>query len=160
MCWRSTNATFENGSIEGAWVATDDGPQAIFDLGRSLEWLLGGTIRRVWFEGELRKIVTAEVLPRIPVEGVTELPLDLVFDVPEERRPRPWMGEASWHLISIVPPIEDLPASPSGGGEDRLLRFRTSTPYYCMGPGPTYVLECRAGGVTIARSASFEPRGW
>lgn len=157
MRWRATNLAFEHGFIEGAWVATDDGPQAIFDLGRSIDWLLGDTIRRVWFEGELLKTVTAEVLPRIPIEGVDELPRDLVFDISEQRRPRAWAGTTSWHLLGVGTWLTTASADGGTLGEESALRFDFGLLCDLSMPD-TYVLECRVGDVTVARSAPLTGR--
>lgn len=152
--WRATDATFENGTIEGAWAATDDGPLAIFDLGRSIEWLLGGTVRRVWFEGELRKVVTAEVLPGIAVEGLTRGEGWFSVEVPEPRRPRPWSGDATWAGIEVATDWYRLHEARSGPGDQ--LHF-SGTNGLCSSV-PARIVECRIGGVAVARSLLDDAR--
>ncbi|MBL8862298.1 MAG: hypothetical protein JNK02_09835 [Planctomycetes bacterium] len=153
--WRATHAAFENGAIDGAWVATDDGPQAIFDLGRSIEWLLGGTIRRLWFEGELRRIVTAEVLPAIEVAGLELADDGFAVVVPEDSRPRAWKGDATWVGIEVRAPgaVREALGSPSGNGRVTFELERE------VDGTPTRIVECRVGGVAVARSTVFPRAG-
>lgn len=147
MRWRSRNPIFEQGAIDGAWVATDAGPQAIFDLGRSMDWLLGEKVLRIWFEAELTQFTTAEVLPRIDIPGVTR---ESIPDVEELERalPRPWTGAYEWIVLE---------PGPSG----YLATFEgTSWPQYCGQDTSRLarIFEARLGDVTVARSAAFEPR--
>lgn len=153
MRWRATNATFENGSIEGVWIATDDGPRAVFDLWRSNEWLLGGTIRRVWFEGELLKIVTAEVLPRIELDAEYMGGEGLVMIVlPESKRPRAWAGDPEWVLMQVRQEMGYAREKRLLRLDERILEFDAVSDPCFAGDPPVLILECRVGGVTVARS--------
>ncbi|MCY2960857.1 MAG: hypothetical protein NTY35_11880 [Planctomycetota bacterium] len=157
MRWRATQPLYENGSIDGAWVATEDGPRAVFDLGRSNAWLLGGTIRRVWFENQLLKIVTAEVLPSIELD--VEYPNKqgmVVIYLPESKRPRAWSGDPEWLVVNI---------SREGGFardrhllrlDERMLEFDAVDHMCSVAERPTLIVECRVGGVTVGRSKELD----
>jgi len=156
MRWRAKNEKFEHGAIQGAWVATDDGPQAVFDLWRSTEWLLGDRIKRVWFEGELLKIVTAEVLPEVPLEGLSVTDAGFEFYLSESKRPRAWSGDLGW-LVLVVDEaaglVWQLDSANVRADGSPVLRF---DPSYCFADVPlsagSRIVECRVGNVTIART--------
>jgi len=156
MRWRAKNEKLEHGSIEGAWVATDDGPQAVFDLWRSNEWLLGDRIKRVWFEGELLKIVTAEVLTDVPLEGLSVTDAGFEFVLSESKRPRAWRGDLEWLALLVhedATLVKRYDATVRADGAPGL-RF---DPAFHNGSSPLWMVECRVGGVTIART---RPLGW
>lgn len=158
MRWRATNSTFEDGEIEGVWVATADGPQAIFDLGRSVEWLLGGMIRRVTFEGEMRRIATGEILPRIDVPGVTTLDGHAPFETIEAALPRPWTGNFEWVLVGVRPAWNSVSFGENYEIDDER-KVHWSSLRGTDSPPCTRILEVRSNGVTVARTPAFEPAG-
>ncbi len=158
MRWRATNATFENATIEGVWVATADGPQAIFDLGRSVEWLLGGLIRRVTFEGELRRIATGEILSRIDVPGITTLAGHPPFETIEAAMPRPWTGSFEWVLVGVQPQWNRVRFE-RGFSIDADRRVSWPSLQGTDEPPWTRMLEVRSNGVTVARTPVFETAG-
>lgn len=100
MAWRSRSKVFENGAVDGVWVAGEDGPVALFDLNRSLAWIAGKRIARIWFERSLSRIVSAEVLSDVPAlasYGVPQVRGDVwVFVPPAGALPTPRHGEARW----------------------------------------------------------------
>ncbi len=157
MRWRATNTTFENGAIEGVWVATADGPQAIFDLGRSIEWLLGGVIRRVTFEGELRRIATGEILPRIDVPGVTTPMAAPPLETIEAALPRPWTGNFEWVLVGVIREwnLVNFQTAASSTEEERRAFWSSLQRDGAL----TGILEVRSNGVTVARTPAFGPEG-
>ncbi|MEM7516276.1 MAG: hypothetical protein AAF368_05050, partial [Planctomycetota bacterium] len=65
--WRSRSELAVRGRMEGVWSKRADGSDlALFDLERSLPWLAGGRLRRVWFEGALATLFSAELLEEAP----------------------------------------------------------------------------------------------
>lgn len=149
--WRAKNALFENGTIEGAWIATEDGPQAVFDLGRSLEWLLGGGIRRITFEGELSRFVTAEVLPRIPLAGLEVTEQGFRFELGESQRPRAWSGELEWLALIVHGDADVVYRHEGQASADGTFQFRFDSGL-CNAAAPWRMVECRVDGVTVART--------
>jgi hypothetical protein len=165
MGWRSASKEFEIGLIQGAWLQTDDGPRAIFDLARSTEWLLGGTVKRIWFENQLLSIASAEVLPSLPLPEV-DLAGVLAPDgrvlVPPAARPRALLGSVRWVLVQAEV-REALFHSWEGRLEgDEHVVFpdaRARTPGR-VDPRPDgyRVLECRVDGTTVARTPAIAVR--
>ncbi|MEM7310825.1 MAG: hypothetical protein AAF682_29410 [Planctomycetota bacterium] len=60
--WRVTEPALANGSQRCVWVETGDEPVLVADLGRSLAWLLGDRVRRVWLEGGATSVGQARFL--------------------------------------------------------------------------------------------------
>lgn len=157
MRWRARNPTFEHGSIAGAWVATDQGPQAIFDLGRSLEWALGERVLRIWFEGELGQFVTAELLPRIDLELEASARYGTEMGrVPLDKRPRAWTGDVTWRIARVDP--EDGAFSLRECVELDGERISCDSVNFSCFPNneAARFLECCVGEVTVARSADVD----
>jgi hypothetical protein len=164
MGWRATQKEFEHGSIEGAWIEVDGDPVAVFDLARSEAWLLGGTIRRIWFENQLRTIATAELLRELPVSGAlshewvaADVESRTTFRLPATSQPQTLHGAAEWHLIKLEGHWGEDARSARGEpvGEDTW-RFGFFDPFLrtCFPPAPTGVLECRVGDAVVARFQS------
>jgi len=149
--WRAKNALFESGTIEGAWIATADGPQAVFDLARSNEWLLGGGIRRITFEGALVPFVTAEVLPRIPLAGLAVAEHRYRFELEESARPRAWSGELEWISLLLHGDADFVDRHEGAALSDGSIQLRFDG-RICTGDAPWRMVECRVGGVTVART--------
>jgi len=148
--WEATNPLFANGVVEGAWVAGEEGPRAVFDLARSPEWLLGGSIRKVWLEN-LFKVVSAEVLPSIGLEGV-DAP-GVALSVPEATRPRALRGFETWVLVRI--PVDDEPLVEHEGrwsGDRLVFDVPDEDARSDAAERPWWCVECRVGGTAVART--------
>ncbi len=76
-----------DGTQRGVWVLGENGPEAVFSLAENPTWLLAGTMRSVWFVGDLQfarstrvtegpRPLPPSVQPRLVNEGV-----DWSFDV-------------------------------------------------------------------------------
>lgn len=121
--FRARGALCERGELTGAWVAGEDGQEAYFDVERSLCWLLGGRIRRIWFEEALSRVVSAEVLERplrlVPGVAPRTEGGDWRIDLDAGALPVPRTGEAVWRLelldVATFARVE-LPATLDAGG--------------------------------------------
>jgi hypothetical protein len=68
--WRASGGA--TGELVGAWVAGDDGTQAVFDLCASTEWVLADRVKVLYSEhgwGSIRDAVLLDSLPEAEVEG-------------------------------------------------------------------------------------------
>jgi hypothetical protein len=88
VSWRASEPAVREGAARGVWVGGGESPEAVFDLGASLAWVLGDRIQRIWFEG-LPTVELAEVLESLPALAQDGEPLvpaqdgeDWVFDLP------------------------------------------------------------------------------
>jgi hypothetical protein len=163
VAWRARSALAANAALEGAWIAGPDGPRAFFDVERSLAWLVGEEIARVWFEGALADPVSAEVLtqvPRLEAPRRTRDGADWLFEVDPDEPPRPLAGAGAWRLELLdLARLEALAldAEPEPAGQGRRLRVRQAALWEDRvlerGGGPiAWSLAFRVGPVTLARS--------
>jgi hypothetical protein len=158
MRWRSRSERFENGSIDGAWIAGRDGPVAIFDLTRSLEWLAGKRIARIWFERSLSKLVSAEILADVP---------PLAHSAPPEARsdawtfepwseaelPRALHGETRW-VVGVLDLGRYRYAEFVAAEIAPVLRFPGAAEWERSAAGPlVWSLEYRVGDTALARAS-------
>lgn len=66
LSWRALEEDCETGALGGVWIRDEQGPQAIFETGGSVAWLLGRRIARVLVEGELvHAFASAELLEEL-----------------------------------------------------------------------------------------------
>ncbi len=143
MHWRGQAAQAVEGTVQGAWLAGEHGPVALFDLTGQLGWLAGGRLRRIWFEGPLVKIASAALLPEPPPPAsspaapsgafeplVTEAYWE--FPLAAQDWPRGLLGgERSWVLGLCVPAL--LKDGAVGGADPVNVRGA---------PGSVWYLEC------------------
>ncbi len=158
MRWRSRSQEFENGSIEGVWIAGRDGSVAVFDLSRSLEWLAGKRIARIWFERSLSKIVSAEILADVaPLAHIAPPDVrsdDWGFDSPPEAQlPRALHGEARW-VVGVLDLGRYRYAEFVATQVAPELLFKGASEWERSSDGPiVWSLEYRVGGAAIARAS-------
>jgi len=100
--WNASSRLVPEGEHLGVWLADEDGPMAVFDLGRSLAWLLGGRITPAWLPEPLTSIASGEFLEDVPA---IDPPLhaetdgdDWVFGLWGERLSEPLGEPAHWRL--------------------------------------------------------------
>ena len=102
VSWRSRSAFCDRSELQGVWIDGEDGPEAIFDVERSLCWLLGQQVRRVWFEELLTRIVSAEVLDAPQAIESQLVPSsaagDWIFEFDADALPQPIDGEGVWSV--------------------------------------------------------------
>jgi|694.fasta_scaffold01017_30 hypothetical protein len=53
-------------AVEGLWIRGEEPAQAWFELSAEPRWMLAERIRRVWSEGDLTKVTSAEILRQLP----------------------------------------------------------------------------------------------
>ncbi len=165
LSWLATSKDQETGSIEGAWVLTEDGPRAVFDLARSREWLLGGTVRRIWLKNQLLSIEYAEVLPELVLPGEWRLERWVEHGirrgariaVPLEQQPRALHGQLEWVLQELsVDPCEVRLATyagrPLADGSIGFLGASAGSPIAESGSRRWILLECRIDASVAGRA--------
>lgn len=69
VSWRARVDLPLTAELSGAWIVDGGVSHAVFDLGSSLAWRLGGRVRRMWFETGLLTLSSAEVLDELPELG-------------------------------------------------------------------------------------------
>ena len=143
----------------GAWIPVGHAPEAHFDLEDDVAWLAGGTVRSVWFPGDLTSIVSArasagpqpltgDLFPR-PAAG------DWLFDAagePELVAPSTWrltlLDLGSLEVLELLPDPESAPGRLQFVGADSWSRARIRE-----GAGPVaWTLDRRVEDVTVARA--------
>jgi hypothetical protein len=159
MGWRASESRFENGSIDGAWLFHETGAIAVFDLSRSLDWALARGIRRVWMEGALSTLVSAEILhgAGLPLRGAlapVQAGGDWAFELEGTRRPMPIRGEPEWWLVlfdrATLAASEFQAADPRSA---RLLFVGAAEWSGTRAAGAVdWWLECRLGATCVART--------
>jgi len=153
--WEARSALVPGGALAGAWLRGADGPVALFDLGRSLPWLLGERARRVWLEGELTAIVLARALPREPpLAGVTEPAVDgddWLFEPAWAELARPRAGEPDFVLALLDPELYDYEELACQQVGERLVA-RAAAGFAAGRARVAWSLEQRVGGVVVARA--------
>ncbi|MDP6540077.1 MAG: hypothetical protein QF903_07645 [Planctomycetota bacterium] len=153
--WDAGSEPVRSGTLAGVWLRGADGPVAAFDLDRHLPWLLAGTVRRVWFEGELSALVQARLAqdpPRIP--GADE-PLESggtwTFQPDWTAVERGLEGTAAFALVLFEPHAlrhRELVCRRNG----ELLVAKEPEGSFGPREGVVWFLEQRVGGVVVARS--------
>lgn len=102
VSWRTRSPLCDRSELPGVWIEGEDGPEAIFDVERSLCWLLGKQVRRVWFEEVLTRLVSAEVLSAPQLIENELVPrakaADWIFEFDLATLPKPIDGEGEWVL--------------------------------------------------------------
>jgi hypothetical protein len=100
--WRASAEGLERRARDGVWIAGSEGPIAIFDLARQLDWLCGKRINRLWFAEGTASLVQSEVLGDVPLLVDDPSPRvrgdDWVMSLRPEAMPRPLVGEGRWTL--------------------------------------------------------------
>jgi hypothetical protein len=164
IVWRATGPTSESFSSTGVWLENADGPVAVFDLAREHDWWSARTIRRVWTEGALVSVATAELVREVPLEvrePRTHYP-DWEFDLALAARPKPLHCQSEYVLemldlstleyarIECAPsPAADGVAALHAPGAAGFVRARGE-----VGAGPiVWSLEARCGDIALARAS-------
>jgi hypothetical protein len=144
-------------------VNAASGVQAWFDLSEDPRWLLGREIARVQLEGELVRIVSAELLAEAPAgpEVVDIVPVgdDWVVAFAPVELARPLAGAGSWSLVLVD--VERLAsarfvAEQLSTSRVRVLgaeRFARAAAARDGASGIAWSLEYRSGAVTLHRSS-------
>ncbi|MBK7874839.1 MAG: hypothetical protein IPJ77_03660 [Planctomycetes bacterium] len=162
LAWRARDERLDGGRAVGVWIEGESGAQAWFDLAVEPRWLFGRRIARVQLEGELRRILSAELLADVPAPRAAAFEPetrgdDWLLARPEGPLPRPLRGDAAWSLVLLDPAglaSARVPLEPSNDGR---LRARSAAAA-ARRLAPTdaelvWALEYRAGGVTLVRLA-------
>lgn len=102
--WRARGGVVQGGRLEGVWFGAPGERQAVFDTGRSLDWLLGPRVDSLMLMGDLAESPAAEVWARPPaISGHLEPEID---------------GD-DWHLgTPASQALEGLPGTLPGGDLD------------------------------------------
>jgi hypothetical protein len=158
MGWRSRSESIEKkGEIVGVWIAGEDGPVAFFDLHRSLPWLAGKRIARIWFERSLSRIVSAEILADVPTLAGVDSPRIVddawAFDPPlAATLPRALHGEARW-VVGVLDLVRYRYAEFAASEVAPVLLFNGAAEWERVTDGPiVWSLEYRVGDTTLARA--------
>ena len=169
LAWRARSPIWPDGSLAGAWIAAGAEPTAVFDLSRSLAWLLGERIQRVWPAEGWSRIVEAELLDRLPGLGEGVEPQasggDWAFDPPGGWVVESSGGRGDWLLSLLDLPTLELHEIPLRVEDDRLLApgaAKRVADAVRRGGGPiAWSLEYRIGGSAVAeaRGRRVGPRG-
>jgi hypothetical protein len=158
MGWRSRSETNENGEVVGVWIAGRDGPVALFDLNRSMAWLAGKRIARIWFERSLSKIVSAEILADVPPLVSIDAPEirgdAWLFSPPVEATlPRVLHGEARW-VVGVLDLVRYRYAEFAASEIAPVLLFEGASDWERAAHGPVvWSLEYRVGETTLMRAS-------
>lgn len=72
--WHGAGDTRLPAGLEGTWIAGREGTYAVFDLDRSLPWLLSGRVERVWLEGGVAEPEEARLETTLPELAVARVP--------------------------------------------------------------------------------------
>ncbi len=158
MGWRSRSEITEKGEIVGVWIAGRDGPVALFDLNRSLPWIAGKRIARIWFERSLSKIVSAEILADVPPLASIDAPEirgnAWVFTPPlEATLPRALHGESRW-VVGVLDVVRYRYAEFHASEIAPVLLFKDASDWEHAVEGQiVWSLEYRVGDTTLARAS-------
>jgi|GEM_PF-2091693 len=115
-------------SCAGIWLAGEEPPVAWFELSREPRWMLAERIRRIWAEGDLTQVTSAEVLRH--------------WAEPRGQRAEPKGSGGAWFWVAWDPASRRVIEQPLAGPEAAC----PPTP-----PGGEAWRECRIGGLRIAR---------
>lgn len=122
--WRASAEGLEMRARDGVWIAGAEGPIAIFDLAREIEWLCGKRIKRLSFAQGAANLVQSEVLDDVPPFAEDATPRtrgdDWVMSLRADLAPRPLAGEGRWTLsLLALEPFEfaEIRAAPPRGNE-------------------------------------------
>lgn len=173
LAWRARDERLDGGRATGAWLAGESGPQAWFDLAADPRWVLGRRLARVQLEGELRRIVSAELLADAPAPDAPyafELAIvdrDVRVPAPRGALPRPLRGAPEWSLALLNPAAlasARVALEPDGAGglvaRGGLATLRRALDARRDAAGElAWTLEYRVGGVTLVRLAGRRARG-
>jgi hypothetical protein len=66
----------EAGRCEGRWSTLGGAPEAVFDLGASIEWLTSSRVRQVWSVEGWSLILQAEFADELPLPAVSPAPIE------------------------------------------------------------------------------------
>lgn len=153
--WRSVGTEVRECSWPGTWLEALDQPAAVFDLGASLAWRLGGRVRLVWFEGELVRLTQAsflEHLPPVGAGGPESTDEDWLFEPPGgELVPRD--ARFALGLLDLAGlTYRELDVEQRRTGRLRVRGAVSQVAELFLGGGPVaWYLDCRVGDLTVAR---------
>ncbi len=161
VSWRARSPLCDRSELAGVWIDGEDSPEAIFDVERSLCWLLGQQVRRVWFEEVLTRPVSVEVLDSPQLIDSELVPSavaeDWIFEFDPAALPRPLAGDGIW-LVELVD-LDSYQYFAVRATEDRegriIVAGATSlvSDIVKRGGGPVvWSLDYVAAGTTLARS--------
>jgi hypothetical protein len=158
--WTGSGDAAPQGVESGVWVSTEEGPVVWFDL-TSLEWLVAGRVRSLWFPGQLTTLSIAEVLGDVlPLEG-NPVPrrdrADWSFDLPATPPPTPFEARGRWVLSLLDLGSLAYREFPTSAGSDAQLEFPGVAAVVQRaqrrGAGPIeWSLEWRSGSQVLARA--------
>jgi len=161
--WSAPRSSVSAGTCRGVWLRGGDEPVAVFDLGSSLAWILGGRIRSIRVEGDLLRITEARLAPALPALGEGLAPRtsgdDWVFPVSPLPAGLP-EGASPDTILSLLDldalRLERFRALREG---DRLVVPGAARSAARAGGGVAWSLDFCVDGRTIARNLGrIEPR--
>lgn len=107
--WTGADGAEVDGELAGVWMRGKEGPWAAFRLGADPRWILGGTVRSVWFAGVLHQAESARVSRAPRPLGSAVAPrvvgADWTFDIAGLELDRPLDAGARevWRLWAVDP---------------------------------------------------------
>jgi hypothetical protein len=145
--------------LDGAWIVDEEGLHAVFDVGNVPDWVTAGRVQKIWFGQGLAVVVQAAAyekahelsgLSTVRVEGE-----DWVVGLESAMTRTAEGGEGSFWLCLFDPlglRYDELECSRDGDSVTAIGAVRKSARMSNAGGAPTWVLEQRMNGVTVARS--------
>ena len=145
--------------LDGAWIADEEGLHAVFDVGNVPGWVTAGRVQKIWFGQGLAVVVQAAAheeaqelsgLSTPRVEGE-----DWIIELEAVIARTPEGGEGAFWLCLFDPlglRYDELECVRGRDSVTGIGAVRKSARMSKDGGAPTWVLEQRMNGVTVARS--------